>query len=38
MSIRYAYQGTGFRDWTNRVGQHDRTFLLRLYRSMLRIR
>jgi pyruvate dehydrogenase E1 component alpha subunit len=38
MSIRYTYEGTGFRDWTNRVGQYDRDFLLRLYRSMLRIR
>jgi len=38
MSIRYTYEGTGFRDWTNRVGQYERDFLLRLYRSMLRIR
>ena len=38
MSIRYTYQGTGFKDWPGRVGQYDRAFLLRLYRSMLRIR
>ncbi|MGH8647801.1 MAG: thiamine pyrophosphate-dependent dehydrogenase E1 component subunit alpha [Burkholderiales bacterium] len=38
MSIRYQYTGTGFRDWTGRIGQYDRGFLLRLYRSMLRIR
>ena len=38
MSIRYSYQGTGFRDWGRRVGAYDRAFLLRLYRSMLRIR
>ena len=38
MSIRHTYQGTGFRDWTDRAGQYDRGFLLRLYRSMLRIR
>lgn len=38
MSIRHAYQGTGFKDWTGRVGNYDRAFLLRLYRSMLRIR
>ena len=38
MSIRYSYQGTGFQDWHKRIGQYDRAFLLRLYRSMLRIR
>lgn len=38
MNIRYAYQGTGYRDWTGRTGHYERTFLLGLYRSMLRIR
>jgi len=38
MSIRYPYQGTGFKGWENRIGGYDRAFLLRLYRSMLRIR
>jgi acetoin:2,6-dichlorophenolindophenol oxidoreductase subunit alpha len=38
MSIRYPYQGTGFKDWTSRVGNYRPEFLLRLYRSMLRIR
>ena len=38
MSIRYTYQGTGYAGWESRVGQYDRDFLLRLYRSMLRIR
>ena len=38
MSIRYPYQGTGFKDWAGRAGHYDREFLLRLYRSMLRIR
>jgi len=38
MSIRFTYKGTGFKDWTDRAGQYDRGFLLRLYRSMLRIR
>jgi pyruvate dehydrogenase E1 component alpha subunit len=38
MSIRYAYQGTGFAGWDKRISGYDRAFLLRLYRSMLRIR
>jgi pyruvate dehydrogenase E1 component alpha subunit len=38
MTIRYPYQGTGFKDWAGRAGRYDRDFLLRLYRSMLRIR
>ncbi len=38
MSVRYTYQGTGFKDWTGRVGNYRPEFLLRLYRSMLRIR
>ncbi len=38
MSIRYTYQGTGFKDWAGRAGGYDSDFLLRLYRSMLRIR
>ncbi|HXF67606.1 MAG TPA: thiamine pyrophosphate-dependent dehydrogenase E1 component subunit alpha [Burkholderiales bacterium] len=38
MGIRYAYTGTGFRDWTRRLGDYERGFLLGLYRSMLRIR
>ncbi|MGH8642146.1 MAG: thiamine pyrophosphate-dependent dehydrogenase E1 component subunit alpha [Burkholderiales bacterium] len=38
MSIRYQYTGTGFRDWTGRTAGYDGAFLLRLFRSMLRIR
>src|SRR5687768_11014752 len=38
MSIRHRYEGTGYKDWTSRVGGYDRAFLLGLYRSMLRIR
>ncbi len=38
MSIRYTYQGTGYAGWEQRAGQYERAFLLRLYRSMLRIR
>lgn len=38
MSIRYPYKGTGYRDWAVRASQYDRALLLRLYRSMLRIR
>jgi pyruvate dehydrogenase E1 component alpha subunit len=38
MSIRHKYTGTGYKDWVGRVGQYDSEFLLRLYRSMLRIR
>ena len=38
MSIRYPYKGTGFAGWEKRVKEYDRAFLLRLYRSMLRIR
>ena len=38
MSIRYPYTGTGFGGWEKRAGSYDRGFLLRLYRSMLRIR
>ena len=38
MSIGYPYTGTGFKDWNGRAGAYDRDFLLRLYRSMLRIR
>jgi len=38
MSVRYPYQGTGFKDWAGRVGGYDRAFLLEVYRSMLRIR
>jgi acetoin:2,6-dichlorophenolindophenol oxidoreductase subunit alpha len=38
MSVRYSYQGTGFKDWTGRIGGYDRAFLLGLYRAMLRIR
>jgi acetoin:2,6-dichlorophenolindophenol oxidoreductase subunit alpha len=38
MTIRYQYTGTGFKDWTGRIRGYDRAFLLRLFRSMLRIR
>ena len=38
MTIRYPYTGTGFTDWEKRAGGYDRDFLLRLFRSMLRIR
>lgn len=38
MTIRYPYTGTCFADWQKRAGGYDRDFLLRLYRSMLRIR
>ena len=38
MSIRYQYTGTGFKDWAGRIDGYDRGFLLRLFRSMLRIR
>ncbi len=38
MSIRFKYTGTGYKDWASRVGHYDREFLLRLFRSMLRIR
>jgi pyruvate dehydrogenase E1 component alpha subunit len=38
MSIRYPYKGEGYKGWDKRVGGYDREFLLRLYRSMLRIR
>ena len=38
MSIRHRYEGQSFKGWERRLGQYDRTFLLRLYRSMLRIR
>ena len=38
MSIRYPYRGDGFKGWDKRVGQYEPAFLLRLYRSMLRIR
>jgi TPP-dependent pyruvate/acetoin dehydrogenase alpha subunit len=38
MTIRYRYSGTGFAGWESRIGSYDRGFLLRLFRSMLRIR
>ena len=38
MSVRYPYRGSGYRDWAGRASHYDRAFLLRLYRSMLRIR
>jgi pyruvate dehydrogenase E1 component alpha subunit len=38
MSLRYTYQGTGFNGWESRISQYQRDFLLRLFRSMLRIR
>jgi TPP-dependent pyruvate/acetoin dehydrogenase alpha subunit len=38
MSIRHKYTGTGYKDWVDQAGRYDREFLLRLYRSMLRIR
>lgn len=36
--VRYQYTGTGYKDWNGRLGNFDRDFLLRLFRSMLRIR
>ena len=38
MSIRHRYEGTGFKGWEQRLSQYDSAFLLRLYRSMLRVR
>src|SRR5262245_57357148 len=38
MSVRYPYRGEGYKGWEKRIGQYDRAFLLKLYRSMLRIR
>jgi TPP-dependent pyruvate/acetoin dehydrogenase alpha subunit len=38
MSIRHRYTGTGYREWVGRIDQYDSEFLVRLYRSMLRIR
>lgn len=38
MSVRYRYSGTGFKGWEDRAGRYGREFLLRLYRTMLRIR
>ncbi len=38
MTIRFRYTGTGFKGWEDRARGYDRAFLLRLFRSMLRIR
>lgn len=36
--IRYAYSGSGYRDYRGRAGEYPRSFLLGLFRDMLRIR
>lgn len=36
--IRYDYHGSGFAGWQEKLGRYEPTFLLKLFRDMLRIR
>jgi pyruvate dehydrogenase E1 component alpha subunit len=36
--IKYAYSGSGLKDWEGRLAGYDKKFLVRLFRDMLRIR
>lgn len=36
--IKYAYTGGGYKTWEARLAGHDKKFLVRLFREMLRIR
>ncbi|AFS53973.1 Pyruvate dehydrogenase E1 component alpha subunit [Leptospirillum ferriphilum] len=36
--IKFAYQGSGWKNWQDKIGQYDSQFLVGLYENMLRIR